>query len=607
MQTDPYPPLADYAYIADCHSAALVSKSGSIDWCCMPRIDSASCFGRLLGWAAGGYCQIVPSRPYTISRRYLDRTLILETTFTTEDGGAARLIDFFPMQEGGEHHPLQQILRIIQGIRGRVSFRLDIEPRFDYGAVKPWIRQSGNDFFIAIGGNNGLMISGDLPLMMKHRHNVEGTCTIEAGEKRYLSILSRHSEDLDEERVPVPEVREMDRSLVDTIAWWRSWAAKGKIRGPYAKYLWRSAIVLKALSNAPTGAIAAAATTSLPEAPGGERNWDYRYTWIRDSCFTVRSLTALGFHSEADGFRRFVERSSAGSSEELQILFGVGGERRLTEVTLENLEGYRGARPIRIGNAAERQRQLDVYGELLDLAWRWHTLGRSPDDDYWEFVTELVNSAVRLWRRPDQGIWEMRGPPRHFVQSKAMCWAAVDRGIKLAEDLGRKAPVDLWKTVRDDISRTILEKGYDADRGTFIQAFDHPVMDSSLLLLPTIGFVDYRDERMIRTTDSVWRELGENGFLRRYAADNDGMAGKEGAFLACSFWLVECLAFQGRIEEAHTVFEHATTAGNDLLLFSEEYNTDSLEMLGNFPQGLTHLSLIAAAVALTDVEGDESG
>ncbi len=604
MNTDQYPPIADYAYIADCHSAALVSKSGSIDWCCMPRIDSASCFGRLVGWRRGGYCRIAPLKDHSVSRRYLDHTLILQTTFLLDDGCEARLIDCFTMREGGEHHPYQQILRIIEGVKGSVDFSIDIVPRFDYGSVKPWIRRI-DDHFIAIGGNDGLLISGDIGCNMKHRHDLTGNCTLKEGQRKYLSIIYRRSEDLDDGLVEAPPVDELADRFEQTAKWWSGWAAKGNIQGPYAEYMWRSAIVLKGLSHAPTGAIAAAATTSLPEAPVGSRNWDYRYSWIRDSCFTVRSLTELGFHSEAEGFRRFVERSAAGSAEELQILFGVGGERRLNESNISELEGYRGAQPVRIGNAAEVQQQLDVYGELLDLAWRWHALGHSPDTDYWEFITELVNAAARLWAEPDQGIWEMRGEPRHFVQSKVMCWAALNYGIRLAKDLGREKSVAEWTKVRDEIRRAVEEKGYDSQRGVFIQAFGHKKMDAALLLLPTVGFVDYQDERMIRTTDAIWKDLKEKNFLRRYQADDDGLDGKEGAFLACSFWLVECLAYQKRLDEAHEVFQQVMKAGNDLYLFSEEYDTEAGEMLGNFPQGLTHLSLIAATVAMAAMEAKQ--
>jgi len=592
--------IADYGFISDCHSTALVSLSGAIDWCCMPRIDSASCFGRLLDSEKGGYCRIHPTEDCRISRRYLDRTLILETTFSC-DAYEMRLLDFFPMREGGRHNPYQQIIRIIEGVRGDTEVTLEFCPRFDYGAVRPWIRQV-EDHFIALGGCTGLLVSGDYCFNLEGRHAITGTCTLGAGERKRLSILYGRPEDLDDDLVEVPGLEALDARLDETIEWWRRWTTQGSPACFDRELLLRSAIVLKGLSNAPSGAIAAAATTSLPEAPGGSRNWDYRYSWVRDSSFTVRTLAELGYQNEADGFRRFMERSCAGSADELQILFGVGGERRLHEYDIEELHGYRGAAPVRIGNAAESQVQLDVYGELLDLAWTWHRRGQSPDDDYWEFLVELVTIAARIWEQPDQGIWEMRGEPRHFVLSKAMCWTAVDRGIRLAEDLGRDGPLDEWRRVRDRIRETVLERGVDPDRGVFIQAFDRPVMDASLLLLPFFGFIEAGDERMVRTVQAIREDLEADGLLRRYAADDDGMDGREGVFLACSFWLAECLALQGRRDEACRVFDRVAATANDLGLFSEEYEPGSGKMLGNFPQGLTHLSLIAAAVAIGKCE-----
>ena len=602
MNTNGYPPIGHYGFIADCHSAALVSKVGSIDWCCMPRIDSSSCFGRMLDWEKGGYCQVTPATRYESNRRYRDQTLVLETTFQTETG-QARLIDCFTMRRGGEHDPHRQILRIIEGMRGKVKFRLDVVPRFDYGAIKPWIRRYRQDYHISIGGCDGLLICGDIAVKMKHRHDLTGTFTVEAGQRKRLSIFHRPPESLDENLVDVPEPEELDRRLQETIEWWKTWSAQGQFSGPYAEKLQRSAIVLKGLSNAPTGAIVAAATTSLPESPGGSRNWDYRFSWIRDSSFTARSLAQLNYVHEADGFRRFIERSTAGSVDQLQILYGIGGERRLHEYEIGELEGYRGAKPVRIGNAAESQIQLDAYGELLDLAWHWHCRQRSPDDDYWEFLVELVNKVCECWQSTDCGIWEFRGDPRHFVHSKVMCWAALNYGIKLSGDLGRKAPVEKWEKAREAVRRAVESKGYDADRGIFIQAFEHPVMDAALLLLPMVGFVAYDDKRMIRTTDAVREELCENGLLRRYSEGDDGLEGREGAFLACSFWLTECLARQGRLDEAHQTFQRAFAVGNDLGLFAEEYDSVADEMLGNFPQGLTHLSLITAAVALNEFEG----
>jgi GH15 family glucan-1,4-alpha-glucosidase len=361
----------------------------------------------------------------------------------------------------------------------------------------------------------------------------------------------------------------------------------------------RSAMVLKALTQATTGAIAAAATTSLPEAPGGSRNWDYRASWVRDSVFALRSLAELGYAAEADGFRRFVQRSAAGSAEELQIMYGLRGERRLAEMTLDDLEGYGGARPVRIGNAAARQHQHDVYGELLDLAWSWHRQGHSPDADDWRFLVELVNAAAERWRTPDRGIWELRGRPRHLVHSKAMCWVALDRGLRLAADLGFAAPVARWTATRAAIHAAVERRGYDPGRGVFTQAFGRAELDAALLLLPSVGFVAWDDPRMLRTVDALRRELEVDGLLLRYRTA-DGLEGTEGTFVACTFWLAECLARQGRATEARAAFARASATANDLGLFAEEFDPATGTLLGNFPQALTHLSHIAAAVALAE-------
>ena len=434
------------------------------------------------------------------------------------------------------------------------------------------------------------------------RHRLRGSWRVKPGEHHYLALYYARPESLDEGQVTPPEAADMEKRLTATLAWWRRWSGKAASTCVDINQVRRSAAVLKGLTNAPTGAIAAAATTSLPEAPGGQRNWDYRYSWIRDSYFTVRSLAELGFVAEADGFRRFVERSTAGSAEELQILFGVGGERRLHEYPIAELHGYRGASPVRVGNAAQTQRQLDVYGELLDLAWLWHGRGQTPDDDYWEFLVELVDDAVELWKKPDQGMWEMRGEPRHFVLSKAMCWLAFDRGLRLARDTGRKAPLERWEKARAAVRKAVETRGYDRRRGVFIQAFDHPQMDASLLLLPLIGFIDDLDPRMVRTIEAIRADLGEGELLRRYAPGIDGLPGREGVFLAGSFWLAECLARQGRLEEARRVYRRAAETANALGLFAEEYDVEDRRMLGNFPQGLSHLSQIAAAVALARSE-----
>ena len=421
---------------------------------------------------------------------------------------------------------------------------------------------------------------------------------VREGEEVHLSIQFVRPELLDREPPSPPESPELGRRLEETVAWWREWASRVRLDGPFGPGAVRSAMLLKALTHAPTGAMVAAPTTSLPEIIGGSANWDYRYSWIRDSSFAARVLTELGRDEEADGFRRFVERSAAGQADDLQIAYGVGGERRIDEFELSHVEGYRGSRPVRIGNQAARQVQLDVYGYLLDLSWRWHERGNSPDDDYWRFLVDLVDAAAARWGEPDRGIWEVRGRPQHFVHSKVMCWAAIDRGLGLARECSRKAPVRRWTKARDEIRRAIERQGFDRRRGVYVRAFGTRAMDAALLLLPSVGFVDYADERMIRTTDAIREELGEAGLLRRFSPRREG-GRSEGVFLPCSFWLVEDLVRQDRVEEAREVFDGAVATANDLGLFSEQFDPTTGEMLGNFPQGLTHLSHIAAAVALT--------
>jgi GH15 family glucan-1,4-alpha-glucosidase len=594
-----YPPIADYAMIGDCHSAALVGRDGSIDWCCVPRLDSGSCFGRLLDRERGGFCQIAPAGGGPAARReYLENTLVLATTFES-DSGEFRVLDCFAMRRGGARDPYRQLLRVVEGVSGHVDLRITIAPRFDYGEVGPWLRRAGVQIWTAVGGDDGLLIWSDVDLDQTDRYELDCTTTLRAGERVRLSIEARPPERLDDRPEPI-EPGEVDRRLDQTIAWWRHWTRDARpLDTPESAATLRSAIVLKALTHAPSGAIAAAATTSLPESPGGVRNWDYRFSWIRDSVLSARSLTELGFESEADGFRRFIQRSSAGDAHKLQILYGVGGERRLTEQELGWADGYRGAKPVRIGNASADQLQLDAYGELLNLAWRWHRRGHSPDDDLWRFLVELVDVACERWQEPDAGIWEWRDAPLHFVHSKALCWSAVERGVAMADESMRRAPTRRWRKIQKEIEEAIEERGYDSDRGVFVQAFDTKEMDAALLIMPQTGFVDYDDERMVRTADAVREELDADGLLYRYRR-SDGLEGQEGAFLACSFWLAECLARQGRLEEAREAFDRTARTANDLGLYGEEFAPGAGEILGNFPQGLTHLSHIAAAVALAD-------
>jgi GH15 family glucan-1,4-alpha-glucosidase len=602
-----YPPISDYAFISDCHSMALVSRSGSIDWCCMPRVDAASIFGRLLDWETGGYCSIAPVDPAATSfQAYLEDTLVLETTFRT-DGGEARLLDCFTMRTGGRTKPHLQLIRILEGVRGRVDFSIQLVPRFDYGEVKPWIRRHSARVYSAIGGNDGILVSSDVALEAnRDAHDLCAEASIRSEERLRMSISFVRPEDLEYDLPEVADAEELDHRLEETERWWRRWAKQITLQGSHRAAVVRSAIVLKGLTFAPTGAMAAAATTSLPETLGGERNWDYRYSWIRDSAMSVRSLNTIGAADEADAFRRFIQRSAAGSARDLQIMYGLGGERRLTEIRLDRLDGYAHSRPVRIGNAASQQLQLDAYGTLVDLSWRWHRRGHSPDDDYWRFVVELVDVAAERWEEPDCGIWEIRGRAQHFVHSKVMCWTALDRGIGLAVECLRKAPLARWRKVRKQIKEAVMERGVDQRRQVFVQRFGSSHLDAALLLLPMVGFVDFDDPMMIATTDAIVADLEEAGLILRYQVQNtdDGLKGVEGTFLPSTFWLAEVLARQNRIEEAHLFFDRASSAATELGLFSEEFDPASERLLGNFPQALTHLSHIAAAVALSRAGGD---
>ena len=599
MSDDRYPPLSDYGLIGDCHAAALVSVRGSIDWCCMPRFDSGTTFGRLLGWDGGGFCSIGPTDDATSVQEYVDETLVLQTTFRTQ-GGEARLLDCFATEGEPRRSPGRRLLRVIEGVQGSCELEARIAPRFDYGDVRPWIRQHGSRVFSATGGDDGLVISGDLEFEPGD-HELRARFGVRSGERIRLSIRYAYPEEIDA-GIAADESEEIDRLLEDTLEWWREWLrGAGSARSEDAQ-MRRSALVLKALSYAPTGAIAAAATASLPQTLDGDRNWDYRYSWVRDSTLSVRSLAELGHEQEADGFRRFIERSAAGHAEDLQIVYGVGGERRLPEMEIDALEGYRGVGPVRVGNLASAQLQTDVFGEIANLTWLWHKRGASPDDDYWRFLVDLVEAAVSLWSDRDRGIWEWREEPRHFVHSKVMCWVAVDRGIRLAEECMRKAPVRRWSAAREEIREAIESRGFDGRRGTFLQAFDDPDVDAAALLFPTVGFVDWDDERMVSTVDVLIDELADGDLLRRYTAD-DGVSGRDGPFLACTFWLAECLAHQDRLDEAERWFDAAVSKANHLGLMSEGFDTERGEMRGNFPQALSHHAHIGAALAIAERRG----
>jgi GH15 family glucan-1,4-alpha-glucosidase len=602
----PYPPIEDYALISDCESTALVGRHGSIDWCCMPTMDADSCFGRLLDWRTGGYCSIAPvhTQETTSSRRYEEGTMVLATRYESPHGSVL-LHDFFVISgEPDRHDEEDHLARIARCERGEMALRVELVPCFDYGAIVPDLREVGPCLYTACGSNKGLLIHCNVPL--ESRDEDAALCveiTLHAGQTLELSIRFVPPEDLREAvRQWQPGCAELQPRLEQTIAWWAAWE-RGGGREPHCDPLTRrSALVLKALCFERTGAIAAAATTSLPEAPGGVRNWDYRYSWVRDSVLAVRALHALGFVREADRFRAFIERSAAGNARQVQLMYGLDGRRRLTELTLGHLEGWRGARPVRIGNAAAGQTQLDVYGTLLELAWLWHDDLDPIDADYWDFLVETVGLTCKRWCEPDHGIWEIRDAPRHFVHSKAMCWVAVDRGIRLARRHGRAAPIERWLAMRDAMREDIDRNGYDTRLGVYRQAYGETHADAALLLLPHFGYVAYDHPRMLRTTHWIQHELDRDGLLLRYERP-DGLPDPEGAFLACTFWLAQCLARQGRHDEAKRSYERAAGCANELGLFSEEALRDGSAMLGNFPQALTHLSQVSARLALDASSG----
>ncbi|HEY6481965.1 MAG TPA: glycoside hydrolase family 15 protein [Steroidobacteraceae bacterium] len=600
----PYPPIADYALIGDCHSAALVSRAGSIDWCCLPRFDSDSCFGRLLDWNHGGYFSIAPRGKARTRRAYLPNTLVLVTRYEAGKN-AVRVIDFFSMRSGGRQRPRRELVRIIEGVRGSMRLDVAVVARLDYGDVKPWVYSSGEHAHFAVGSDTGLRIFGDVPLQIAAEHDLRAEVHIHARQRLHIGVQFFRPE----EAHRVPQRRkaavELQAHFKETVRWWRDWSGRIVYPDGPGSSIVRSAITLKALTYAPTGAIIAAPTTSLPEHIGGERNWDYRYCWVRDSIFTVWALTNSGAGAEAEGVRRFIQRTAAGNADELQVLYGIDGKRRLPEITLQRLDGWRRSRPVRIGNAAEAQFQGDMYGLVMELSWRWSGQGHRPAAAYWQFLTQIVEAAIDKWRLPDRGIWEVRSKPLHFVHSKVMCWAAVNRGIALAQKYHFAAPLDRWRRARDEMRQLIERRGIDHKRGVFVRSFGSTDVDAALLLIPATDFVRFDDECMVRTTQVIRKQLSQGGLLLRYLR-KDGLRGAEGTFLACTFWLVECLARQGDRRGARALFRRACACANDLGLFAEQYSPRRRQMLGNFPQGLTHLAHVTAALALQNVQAPQT-
>jgi GH15 family glucan-1,4-alpha-glucosidase len=573
-----------YALIGDTQTAALVGDDGSIDWLCAPRFDSGACFAALLGDDSNGHWGIGPaSGARATRRRYRDGTLVLETEWDTPEG-TVRLIDCMPVRD--THI---DIVRIVEGVSGRVPMSVDLTVRFDYGSILPWVR--------AVGGGV-TFVSGPYALRLAtpvhvHGHDLRHTAEFEvaAGERVPFVLTGSPS------HLPWPELPDAETALARTTAFWEEWSKGCTYAGEWTDLVLRSAITLKALTYAPTGGIVAAPTTSLPEHLGGVRNWDYRYCWLRDATFTIYSLTSAGFEQEAVEFRDWLLRAVAGDPGRLQIMYGAAGERRLDEYEVDWLSGYEGSTPVRVGNAAHRQYQLDVYGEVLDSLHQMRCLGVDDDPNSWALETALLEFLESGWQEPDEGIWEVRGGRRDFVHSKVMAWVAFDRAVRSVEAFGLEGPVDRWRSCRDEVHREVLAEGFDAERNTFTQSYGSSSLDASTLMIPLVGFLPGDDPRVAGTVDAIQRELVQDGFVLRYESDGgvDGLPPGEGAFLPCSFWLADALGMLGRIDEARALFERLAGLANDVGLLSEQYDPVAGRLLGNFPQAFTHVSLINAA------------
>ena len=582
--------IEDYGLIGDLQSAALVSREGCIDWLCLPRFDSGAVFASLLGTAENGHWTIQPRGTFrALDRRYRGDTLVLETDLETESG-TVRLVDFMPPRE-----TRPDVVRVVEGVRGRVDLEMELVIRFDYGSIVPWVRRV-DGALLGIAGPDA--VSLHTPVELEGRDlRTYASFSVSRGERVpfVLTWFPSHED--------TPDGIDAEDALAQTIAFWTDWAASCTYEGAWSDAVRRSLLTLKALTYAPTGGIVAAPTTSLPEALGGVRNWDYRFCWLRDATLTLLALLRAGYVEEAGAWRDWLLRAIAGSPEDLQSLYGVAGERRLVEIELPWLAGYEGSKPVRVGNAACDQRQLDVYGEVVDALYHGRVRGLGASDDAWALTRKIFDWLESGWREPDEGIWEVRGPRRHFTHSKVMAWVAFDRAVKTVERFDREGPLDRWRSIREDIRADILHSGYDEARGTFVQFYGSDRLDASLLLLPLVGFLPARDPRVVRTVESICRELTRDGFVERYRADEenvdvDGLPPGEGVFLPCSFWLVAVLAQQGRRDEAVELYERLLSLRNDLGLLSEEYDPERTRLVGNFPQAFTHLALVETAFTL---------
>jgi GH15 family glucan-1,4-alpha-glucosidase len=583
-------PIEDYALLGDLHTVGLVGRNGSIDWLCLPRFDSPACFASLLHDESAGRWRLAAAGAGAAGRRgYRDDTLILDTEWDT-DQGSVRVTDFMsPRAHAAE------VVRIVEGLSGRVPMRMDLALRFDYGHVVPWVRHT-DEGLVAIAGPDTAWLDTPVPIRGDHLSTV-AEFEVAAGDRVPFVLTHAPSHHQGGER------SEAEKALGDTEAFWRNWIDRCTYRGRWEPAVRRALITLKALTYAPTGGILASGTTSLPEVLGGVRNWDYRYCWLRDATFTLQALLGTGYVDEAKAWRDWLVRAVAGDPAKLQVLYGIDGTRRVPEMTLDWLAGYEGSAPVRVGNGAAGQFQLDVWGEVLDGLHLARQEGMVAIDMAWDIQNALLEFLEGSWDQPDYSLWEVRGDPRHFVHSKVMAWAGVDRAVHAVETQGLQGPVDTWRRLREDIHADVCAHGYDADRQTFTQFYGSAGLDAALLLMPRVGFLPWTDPRMVGTVDAIQRELSSDGFLMRYQADADGgvdgLPGTEGAFLVCTFWLADALHGIGRRDEAEALFERLLGLRNDVGLLSEEYDTVAGRQVGNVPQAFSMVGLVNTARQLS--------
>ncbi|MFF0682004.1 glycoside hydrolase family 15 protein [Streptomyces tendae] len=591
-----HPHIEDYALIGDQQTAALVSTDGSVDWLCLPRFDSAACFARLLGDEDNGHWRIAPKGAERCTRRaYRRDTLVLDTEWETEEG-AVRVTDLMPQRDRAP-----DLVRIVEGLRGEVTVHSVLRLRFDHGSIVPWVRRADGHRVAVAGPDSAWLRSEPEVRSWGQDFGTHAEFTVAAGEK-VAFVLTWHPS-----HEPRPPLIDPYMSLEHSVEDWREWAARCRYDGPHRDAVVRSLITLKALTYKPTGGIVAAPTTSLPEEPGGVRNWDYRFCWLRDSTLTLGALLSAGYLEEAESWRDWLLRAVAGNPADLQIMYGVAGERRLPESELPWLSGFARSAPVRIGNEAVNQLQLDVYGEVMDSLSLARLAGMRPRPQMWELQCALMDFLATVWREPDEGLWEVRGGRRQFVHSKVMTWVALDRAVRTLEEHPELGGGDLegWRALRDEVHREVCEKGYDPVRNTFTQYYGSRELDASLLLVPRVGFLPPDDPRVVGTVDAVGAELTRDGLVRRYSTESrqvDGLPGGEGTFLVCSFWYADALHATGRTKEARELFERLVGLANDVGLLAEEYDPVSGHQLGNFPQAFSHVGLVNTALALF---GDE--